>query len=66
MKKTIKEIRTEKRLTQGEVANALRMSQSVFSLKESGKRKWDMSEAIRLTRFFNLTLDDVDWMIKVD
>lgn len=60
MKKKLKEIRFEKGLTKRQVAVQLGMNDSVLSLKENGKRKWNLDEFVKLCRFYGVSLDDVD------
>lgn len=60
MKKKLKEIRFEKGLTKRQVATQLGMNESVLSLKENGKRKWNLDEFVKLCRFYGVSLDNVD------
>ena len=60
MKKKLKDIRIDKRKTIQEVAKDLNMNASVLSLKENGKRKWNLDEFVKLCRFYGVSLDDVD------
>lgn len=43
------------------VAAVLGMDQSTLSLKLKGKRKWTVEELVRVSGYFNVT---IDWLVK--
>lgn len=51
--------RKENRLLQKEVAKKISISSQSYHLKETGKREFTVTEAKRLARIFNCTLDDL-------
>lgn len=51
--------RREHFLKQKDVAKMIGIHPQSYHLKESGKRDFTVSEAIRLTKVFNCTLDDL-------
>ncbi len=53
----LKELRTEKGLTQGELAKCLGISQDSISLWEKGKRVPDTQYVIQFADFFNVSTD---------
>jgi len=63
MKKKLKDIRIEKRKTIQEVAKDLNMNASVLSLKENGKRKWSLEEFVRLCRYYEVNINEVDFQL---
>ncbi len=61
--KKLKDIRIEKRKTIQEVAKDLNMNASVLSLKENGKRKWSLEEFVRLCRYYEVNINEVDFQL---
>lgn len=55
----IKELRSEKSLTQEQVAQAIGVSRPTYAAIESGKQKLDMDEVQKLLIFFNISLDEL-------
>ena len=53
----LKELRTEKGLTQGELASNLGITQDSISLWEKGKRLPDTQYIVRLSDFFGVSTD---------
>ncbi|WP_195618283.1 helix-turn-helix domain-containing protein [Clostridium paraputrificum] len=53
----IKSLRKEKRITQQEVANAIKVSQSTIGMIESGKKTGSPQTLIKLADFFGVTVD---------
>lgn len=51
--------RKEARMKQTEVAKALNITNVTYSLKENGKYDFTLAEAIKLTRVFDCTLNDL-------
>lgn len=51
--------RKEKQLTQEEVAKIINVSKQSYYLKESGKRDFNLSEAKKLSCYFQMSLDDL-------
>lgn len=52
-------IRRENRLKQKDVAKKIGIHPQSYHLKESGKREFTISEARKLAKLFNCTLDDL-------
>lgn len=52
-------IRRENRLKQKDVAKRIGIHPQSYHLKESGKREFTISEARKLAKIFNCTLDDL-------
>ena len=52
-------IRRENRLKQKDVAKRIGIHPQSYHLKESGKREFTISEARKLAKLFNCTLDDL-------
>lgn len=51
--------RKEHRLTQKETAKRIGMCEKSYQLKESGKREFTISEAKKLAKIFDCTLDEL-------
>jgi len=51
--------RKEKRKSQGDIAKVLNIHAQSYHLKESGKREFTVSEAIKLAQYFNTSLDNL-------
>lgn len=57
--KIIKKYRTEKELTQEELANILFVSRQLISKWENGKSYPDLNQLIQLSDYFDLSLDEL-------
>ena len=57
---TLREMRLQKRLTQAEVAERLRVSQGYYSAIEQGKKPSELSEAMKLISKMRLRGDRTD------
>ena len=55
----MKELRENKGLTQEYMAGLLGIKQSSYSLKESGKRKFKISELLVIKEILNVSLDEI-------
>ena len=55
---TIKKLRLEKGLSQGELAKKLNLSRQTYTQIETGSRDLTVPEAQKLAEFFNISLDD--------
>lgn len=55
----MKELRENKGLTQEYMAGLLGIKQSSYSLKESGKRKFKISELLTIKEILNVSLDEL-------
>lgn len=55
----MKELRESKGLTQEYMAGLLGIKQSSYSLKESGKRKFKISELLTIKEILNVSLDEL-------
>lgn len=55
----MKELRESKGLTQEYMAGLLGIKQSSYSLKESGKRKFKISELLVIKEILNVSLDEI-------
>ncbi len=55
----MKELRESKGLTQEHMAGLLGIKQSSYSLKESGKRKFKISELLVIKEILNVSLDEI-------
>ena len=55
----MKELRENKGLTQEHMAGLLGIKQSSYSLKESGKRKFKISELLVIKEILNVSLDEI-------
>lgn len=51
--------RKEAKMKQTEVAKALNVTNATYSLKENGKYDFTLAEAIKLTKIFECTLNDL-------
>ena len=51
--------RVIKDMTQTEMADYLGITQTAYSIKESGKIKFTIEEAIKLGQLFNLTVEEL-------
>lgn len=49
-------------MKQVEVARMLNISNATYSLKENGKADFTLSEAIKLAKIFDCTLNDLFWI----
>lgn len=47
-------------LTQGGIANLVKMNIKSYNLKENGKREFTLEEINKLSKVLNLTLDEVN------
>mgnify|MGYP001350151169 FL=1 len=64
MKRTLKDLRELKGLSQEEVAEALGMHQQAYSVYERGASVPSIRKAKEIADFFKVKLDDVDWEVK--
>lgn len=55
----IKKYRVLKDVTQEEVANVLNIRQHTYSLKEQGKAKFTLEEAIILAKYYDMTVEEL-------
>lgn len=64
MKKTLKELRTERGMTQLEVAAALKMDSRVYRKYENGEltMRGDKLQAVAI--IFGVSSDDIDLMVR--
>ena len=53
----LKELRTEKNIGQIELATKIEVSRGIISLWENGLREPTLSSLIRISKFFNVSLD---------
>jgi transcriptional regulator with XRE-family HTH domain len=53
----LKTLRNEKGVTQQEIADYLGITRAAFANIENGKRETDFSTIIKLSNFFNVTID---------
>ena len=51
--------RKEAKMKQTEVAKALNITNVTYSLKENGKYDFTLAEAVKLTKIFGCTLNDL-------
>ncbi|WP_195536863.1 helix-turn-helix transcriptional regulator [Bacillus paralicheniformis] len=51
--------RKEKRKSQRDIAKVLNIHAQSYHLKESGKREFTVSEAVKLAQYFNTSLDNL-------
>jgi len=58
-KDNLKELRLEKELGQVELAKAIGVSKGVISLWENGLREPNMNSLISLSKFFNISIDEL-------
>lgn len=57
--KNVKVNRIIKEMTQVEVADYLGITQTAYSLKESAKIKFTIEEAIKLSKLFDTTVEEL-------
>ena len=57
--KSVKEIRVERNLTSTKMANELGMPLSTYTDKESGRRKFQPLEIVRICQMFNVRVEDI-------
>lgn len=57
--KTLKDLRLERNLTQRELAEEMQVTESLISMYESGQRTPSLKMAMKLSRFFEVALDDI-------
>ena len=55
----LKELRVERKLGQIELAKLLGVSKGVISLWENGLREPSMSSLITISKFFNISIDEL-------
>ena len=55
--RTLKELRTERKVGQVELANAVSVSKGIISLWEHGLREPTLSSLLRLAEYFSVSLD---------
>lgn len=58
-KKTVKQLRLEHKLKQKDLADLLKLSRSGYSDKETGRRKFQLHEAIKLSALFDTDITDI-------
>ncbi len=58
-KENLKDLRTEKKLGQVELATAIDVSKGIISLWENGLREPNMSSLIKLAAFFDVSIDEL-------
>lgn len=51
--------RKEKKVSQKTVADVLKINDRTYSLKETGKTDFTMTEGLVLAKYFNTTLNDL-------
>lgn len=59
MSTTIRDLRTKRNLSQSELATAINAKQSTISDIERGAKRPSIAMAIRLAKFFGVTLDEL-------
>jgi putative transcriptional regulator len=59
MKNKLKELRQQRKVSQGDLANALSVSRQTVNSIENGKFDPSLTLAIKLTRFFEISLDEI-------
>lgn len=57
--KKLKELRKNKNLTQNDVAKILEIKQEQYQRYESGKRDLPLNYLIKLSKFYNVTTDNI-------
>ena len=55
----LKEIRTKRNLKQREVAEALGITTSYYGMIEIGTRKPSLSLALKMARYFDLSIEEI-------
>lgn len=58
-KDNLKELRTEKKIGQVELAKAVGVSKGIISLWENGLREPNMYSLIKLALYFNISIDEL-------
>ncbi len=56
-KLTLSQIREIKRFTQSEVREQLNLKERGFRMKEKGENEFKLSEAVKLAKIYNITLE---------
>jgi putative transcriptional regulator len=59
MENKLKELRQQRKVSQGDLANALSVSRQTVNSIENGKFDPSLTLAIKLTRFFEISLDEI-------
>ena len=59
MENKLKELREQRKVSQGDLANALSVSRQTVNSIENGKFDPSLTLAIKLTRFFEISLDEI-------
>ncbi len=59
MKNKLESIRRERGITQEELANALQVSRQTVSSLENGKYNPSILLAFKISKFFNLSIEDI-------
>ena len=62
METRIKDLRTDRELTQSEVAQSIGISQRKYSYLETGKQQWTDELLVRLAEFYQTS---VDYLLKL-
>jgi transcriptional regulator with XRE-family HTH domain len=55
--KILKELRTQKQITQQELADFLKVNRNAISRYESGEREPDISTLLKISEFFDVSVD---------
>lgn len=63
-KQTIRDIREKSRKYQFEMAELLGMSRATYIKCEKGIRKFSIEEAIKLSTYFGVNINEVEWNVK--
>ena len=64
MKNNIKKLRTEKKISQQQLANNLQVSRQTINAIETGKFDPSLTLTIKITRFFKKSLEEIFIMEK--
>lgn len=64
MKNNIKKLRTEKKISQQQLADNLQVSRQTINAIETGKFDPSLTLTIKITRFFNKSLEEIFIMEK--
>lgn len=59
--KTLSELRKENKMTQKELAKALKLSVSAICMYEIGKRTPSLKKAIEIADFFGVPIESIDF-----
>ena len=59
MKNSIKKLRTEKKISQQQLADNLQVSRQTINAIETGKFDPSLTLTIKITRFFNKSLEEI-------